>query len=268
MKICIDCGHYAKYNQSPVQKNYWESEMTWKLGHYLGDELTKLGVSVIQTRTNLATDMALETRGKKAQGCDLFISIHSNACSTSSTDYPLACCNADKNKVSAELGLKLAQEVGTLMGCKQSARIIQRVGTGNLDWYGVLRGAKSVGVNGILLEHGFHTNLMNANWLLIDDNLKKLAKAEAEIIYEYFKGSIVTPTDTEFQPYLVKITSTDGFVNIRKTPKFEDKDIVGKIENSNIKYTIVEETTVDGVTFGKLKSGVGWIALSCTTKVV
>ena len=76
-----------------------------------------------------------------------------------------------------------------------------------------------------------------------------------------------TSTSTEFQSYLVKITSDDGFVNIRKTPKFEDKDIVGKIENSNIKYTIVEETTVDGVKFGKLKSGVGWIALSCTAKV-
>ena len=75
-------------------------------------------------------------------------------------------------------------------------------------------------------------------------------------------------TTSEFQPYLVKITSTDGFVNIRKTPSWGDKDIVGTIKNSNTKYTIVEEKTLDGVKFGKLKSGVGWIALSCTTKVV
>lgn len=72
---------------------------------------------------------------------------------------------------------------------------------------------------------------------------------------------------TKFQPYLIKVNSDDGFVNIRKTPKFEDKDIVDKIENSNIKYTIVAETTVDGAKFGRLKSGIGWIALSCTTKV-
>lgn len=265
MKICIDCGHYGKYNQSPAQKNYWESEMAWKLGHYLGDELTKLGVTVIQTRTNQATDMALEARGKKAQGCDLFISIHSNACNSSSTDYPLACCNADKNKVSSELGLKLAQSVGSVMGCKQSARIIQKVGTGNLDWYGVLRGAKSVGINGILLEHGFHTNLVNANWLLVEDNLKKMAQAEAKVIYEYFKGS--APTSAEFQSYQINVTSDDGFVNIRKTPRFAESDIVGTIENSNLKYTITAETTVDGVKFGKLKSGLGWIALSCTKKV-
>lgn len=77
-----------------------------------------------------------------------------------------------------------------------------------------------------------------------------------------------TSTPTEFQQYLIKVTSDDGFVNIRKTPKFSDSDIVGKIENGNKKYTITAETTVDGVKFGKLKSGIGWIALSCTTKVV
>lgn len=74
------------------------------------------------------------------------------------------------------------------------------------------------------------------------------------------------PSD-KFQPYLIRVSSNDGFVNIRKTPKFADSDIVETIKNSNIEYTIVEEKTVDGVKFGKLKSGVGWIALSCTTKV-
>lgn len=74
-------------------------------------------------------------------------------------------------------------------------------------------------------------------------------------------------TTAEFQPYLVKVNSQDGFVNIRKTPKFVDSDIVDTIKNGNTKYTIVEETTINGVKFGKLKSGVGWIALSCTAKV-
>lgn len=73
---------------------------------------------------------------------------------------------------------------------------------------------------------------------------------------------------TDFQNYLVKVTSNDGFVNIRKTPSWNDSDIVGTIKNDNTKYTIVEEKTLDGVKFGKLKSGVGWIALSCATKVV
>lgn len=75
-----------------------------------------------------------------------------------------------------------------------------------------------------------------------------------------------TSTSTEFESYLIKVTSDDGFVNIRKTPKFSDSDVVGKIENGNTKYTIIAETTIDGVKFGELKSGAGWIALNCCTK--
>jgi N-acetylmuramoyl-L-alanine amidase CwlA len=69
-------------------------------------------------------------------------------------------------------------------------------------------------------------------------------------------------------PYLVKVTASDGFVNVRKTPKFSDSDIVSTIKSGNTLYTIVAEKVVDGVTFGKLKSGAGWVALSCCTKVV
>jgi hypothetical protein len=76
-----------------------------------------------------------------------------------------------------------------------------------------------------------------------------------------------TTTTTEFTPYLVKVTATDGYVNVRKTPKFTDSDIVSKLESGNTKYTIVAETTVDGVKFGKLKSGLGWVALSCCKAV-
>ena len=31
MKICIDAGHYGKYNQSPADSRYYESDFTWKL---------------------------------------------------------------------------------------------------------------------------------------------------------------------------------------------------------------------------------------------
>lgn len=89
--------------------------------------------------------------------------------------------------------------------------------------------------------------------------------------YHKFLSDVANVTgqaqSNKLQPYLIRVSSNDGFVNIRKTPKFADSDIVGTIKNSNIEYTIVEEKTVDGVKFGKLKSGVGWIALSCTTNV-
>lgn len=70
-----------------------------------------------------------------------------------------------------------------------------------------------------------------------------------------------TSTDVSFNPYCIKVISDDGFINIRKTPNWENSDIVGQIPSSNVKYTIVAETMLDGVKFGKLKSGAGWISL-------
>ena len=88
MKICIDAGHYAKYNKSPVNAKYYESEMTWKLHEYLKKELESLGIKVITTRSDQTKDLGLTSRGNKASGCDLFLSIHSNACNTESEDFP------------------------------------------------------------------------------------------------------------------------------------------------------------------------------------
>ena len=78
-KICLDAGHYGKYNRSKVVPEYYESEMNWKLHNYLAEELEQLGFAVIKTRENQEKDLGLTARGKKSAGCDLFLSIHSNA---------------------------------------------------------------------------------------------------------------------------------------------------------------------------------------------
>lgn len=75
-------------------------------------------------------------------------------------------------------------------------------------------------------------------------------------------SSTATTNKSEFKPYLIQVISKDGFINIRKTPTWSDNDIVGRLPKSNIKYTIVAETVLDGTKFGKLKSGVGWISLN------
>ena len=43
IKICLDAGHYGKYNRSPVVPSYYESEMVWKLHNLLKTELESYG---------------------------------------------------------------------------------------------------------------------------------------------------------------------------------------------------------------------------------
>ncbi len=183
MKICIDAGHYGQYNRSPVNSGYYESEMNWKLSGYLKTALESYGVTVVTTRTDQNKDMQVYERGRLAKGCDLFLSIHSNACGTESVDYPLACCTITGKADS--IGQKLADTVARIIGTSQKGRILKRKGD-NGDWYGVLRGAASVGVAGILLEHSFHTNKRAVQWLMEENNLKRLAEAEADTIAEHY----------------------------------------------------------------------------------
>lgn len=186
-KVCLDAGHYGKYNRSPVVPEYYESDMAWKLHNYLASDLKAYGIEVVHTRSTKDSDLDLTARGRKAAGCDLFLSVHSNACDTEAVDYPLACCLVDDDKTgideqSMEIGLDLARCVANAMGTAGTARTLQRKLNNGADYYGVLRGAKSVGVPAVLLEHSFHTNIRATKWLMVEANLQRLAAAEAAVI--------------------------------------------------------------------------------------
>ena len=74
--------------------------------------------------------------------------------------------------------------VGTRMVTRESSA--DRDGNGYKDdYYGVLRGAHSVGVPAVILEHGFHTNEKCTRWLLEDENLQKLAELEAQVLVQW-----------------------------------------------------------------------------------
>ena len=187
MKFCLDAGHYGKYNQSPAVKEYYESEMNWKLHLMLKKYLEEYdGVEVITTRPNPQKDMKVTGRGKMAKGCDLFISIHSNAVGngvSESIDYPVVYVPLDGK--ADEIGKKLAKCVGKVMETNQDGIIATRSGKHG-EYYGVIRGAASVGVSGIIIEHSFHTNTRSTKWLMQDGNLEKIAKSEAEEIASHY----------------------------------------------------------------------------------
>lgn len=258
-KVCLDAGHYGKYNRSPGIPEYYESERMWKLTQLQETALKKRGITVIQTRSNQAVDLALTSRGKKASGCDLFISNHSNAVGSGmneSVDYPVA--YVALNGSADDIGKTLADCVASVMGTKQKGRIATKKGSTGGEYYGVLRGAVSVGVPCLILEHSFHTNTAATQWLLSDDNLAKLAEKEADCIAAYLKTKSPAQATQSAANYRVRVTITD--LNIR-TEASASSQSKGYIKPGV--YTITEEKNG----WGKLKSGVGWIKLSYTTKI-
>lgn len=188
VRICLDAGHVgSRYNQSPVVKTYYESAVVWKLHLKLKAQLEARGFEVMTTRVNIDTNLGVYERGTASKGCDVFLSLHSNACGTESVDYPVVYRAYDnKNNVDA-LALKIAKKVGELMGTAQAGRTATRKNSSGGEYYGVLRGARAVGTPYyMLIEHSFHTNTKATKWLSEDANLDKLAVAEADILAEFF----------------------------------------------------------------------------------
>ena len=239
VKICLDAGHCGKYNQSPAVKTYYESEMNWKLHLLLKKYLEQYGIEVITTRADQNKDMGLKARGQASKGCNLFLSIHSNAVGSSvneAVDYPLVIVPIS-GKGDA-IGEKLAKCIETTMGTKQKADMWSKKSDAGKDWYGVINGATSVGVPGLILEHSFHTNTRSAKWLSDDSNLDKLAKAEAEVIASHY--GVKKPTEVA-----TKALYTISAIRTVETKAEADK-AVNELKASG--YTVsVSEKTVETV---------------------
>lgn len=230
-KVCLDAGHYGKYNRSPGVPEYYESEVMWKLHLLQKKYLEQLGIEVITTRDNLANDLALVTRGKKSKGCDLFISNHSNATGTytmnESVDYVVVFnlendTTTDVDEISKKFANKIAPVVKTIMGTKQNYQIMSRKSSNdrnndgilNDNYYGVLHGARLTKTPAVLIEHSFHTNTNTVKWLLNENNLDNLARAEAECIASFLLGKEVTLTgQTEPTKKMYYVVQTGAFEN-------------------------------------------------------
>lgn len=250
-KVCLDAGHYGRYNQSPANRNYYESVAMWKLHLLQKKYLEELGIEVITTRKNKDKNLALYDRGAMSKGCDLFISNHSNAVGSyvkETVDYPVAF--VPLNGKGDEIGKKLTDCVKSVMGTEQDGRIATKKNKSGGEYYGVIRGAVAVGTIGLILEHSFHTCTKSTNWLLNDSNLDKLARAEAEVIAEYLGVSNID----RLTGYVTVIYKGDDGLNIRTAPTMGDN--VLKVVHDGT-FEVVGIT--DNTKWYKLKDG-GYIS--------
>lgn len=207
IKIMVDCGHMSGYNKyTVIGGKTAEGDVVWSIGQYLIPLLREYGFTVASTKASINAypgapgDDNITARGRMAAGYDLFLSLHTNACSTESVNRPVVIypVSGKCKDLAAKIGAKL-QSVGGW----QNYQIFSKWNSaGNADYYGVIRGAAQVGVPGLIIEHTFHTNRAAANWLCEDANRRKLAEALAEVIAGYYglnkiSGSVTAPTKPE-----------------------------------------------------------------------
>lgn len=208
LKIVIDPGHYTGYNKG-VAAGYCEGNAVYKLAQYLKEELQSGTdqVEVIVTKGTMEENTGVFERGKVAvnAGATVFLSLHSNAVGDAAKyekAYGVSVYRSLFLPDSEDLGKKLADAVVAVMapvtGVTYSRGVLTRKSnTTGKDYYGVIRGAvNSAGTvaqasagtvkHAFIIEHGFHTNSRECAFLAVDDNLKKIARAEANTIKEHF----------------------------------------------------------------------------------
>lgn len=199
MKICLDPGHYGDSYNPGVAAGYVESNFTWDYHLLLKTELEKYGVEVSTTRADKDTDLGLKARGLKAEGSDLFISIHSNASSRSSANmvWVMYSVRAGGQDVGRAVGEALTNMFISEWGSIENLVVEGRPGTKDptKDYYSVLYGCSAVGVPGIIVEHSFHTYAPYCEWAMTPGNIEKMAVIEAKAIADYYH---LTKVDEEY----------------------------------------------------------------------
>lgn len=262
-KIMLDAGHTGKYWNKGAVKGYYESAVMWELQKELADALIARGFAVGFTRDTIDTGLEVTRRGKKAAGCDFFLSLHSNACDDPtvrrvSAIYQTADTAGDWDEISRKGAEALAKAAALTIGVtyKTYAKTAggDRDGDGKKDdnYYGVLHGARLVKVPGVILEHSFHTNPESCRWLLNPENRRRLAGAEADALATLFDLDKSAKPQT---PDWRTVTPKNG-LNVRKAPGTKSKK-VGALKMGT-RVQILEEA--EG--WGRIaEPKAGWICL-------
>lgn len=236
-KLCFDAGHTKGDNQGNY-KPYYEGTKMWDLHlmvkKYLEDNYK---VEIITTRKSINVDYEVYKRGLMSACCDGFYSFHSNYDNNK---------NLERVVIIRGLGLtsldnyskNLGDTIKNVMGIDEKTQVWEREYKGG-EYYGVLRGAKAVGVkNRFIIEHSWHSNPKMAKWLYDDNNLEKLAMAEGECIAKFHK----LEKKVNSLPKMIKVIKE---VNYRTKPIMNSEKYVKKVAKVGEVYTVVKRVKSD-----------------------
>lgn len=271
IKIMIDPGHYCGYNKAT--NGYAEGTRMWDYSRLLIPKLQAYGFTVACTRSNTYDypgrpgDDNITFRGRMASGYDLMLSLHTNACDSTSVKRPVVIYPVSGK--CKDLANNLSKNLHIMLGNTDSPnyQIFSKYNSaGNADYYGVIRGAASVGVPCLIIEHMFHTNPSCAAWMMSDSNLNKMAQVVADTVAAYYgvktnaqqtntqqPSTTVSTTKVNYQA----VTTTD--LNCRKGASTSYSII--KTYATGTRLTITQEYNGWGYT------GEGWVYLAYVSKV-
>ena len=268
MKIVLDPGHGKNENKG-VDPAYKEGTQMWKLAQKEIELLKKYQCEVICTRPSIDDNPSVEERGKMAADADIFLSLHSNTPGSDSKGTPAyeKCTGtisfySIKRPDDKPFATDLAKDVADVMGIYSRGAKTKKKANGD-DYYGVIRNAIAVGCkHAYIIEHGFHTNQHDCEFLLNDKNLEKLAKCEVELMTKYYSipfGPIPKPDDIK-KGDLVKINEGATYTNGKSVP------------SKYIQYNwYVDKTSDSAALLGKSEDGKhslnSWVYLTELTKV-
>ena len=245
MKVFLSAGHGGK-DPGAVGNGLREKDLNLAIMLGCAEYLRRQGIDVVCSRTTDEDDpVTQEVQEANASGADLAVSFHNNAGGGDGSETWYY-ANSDRSR---RLALLLE---GATMALGQNSRGVKA--TTSL-WF--LRGTN---MNAALCESAF-IDSPDVEFIDSKNECYSIGVAYGSAICQFLNWKGVTGSTepaAEFQPYMIRVKCP---LNYRTAPGVENKR-AGTINDNNC-YTIVEErTSQDGGTWGRLKSGAGWINVS------
>lgn len=280
MKIALDAGHGMKTAGKRCLKSIDANETReWWLNQRIATKVENKLKAYEDVETLRVDDVSgdidvkLGTRCKLANDwkADIYCSFHHNAGINGGNGGGLVVITYDDSNEAVNLRNALYDSLinaGLMKGNRSNPKV------SNKSLY-VLNSTRMMAV---LVEHDFMDSTTATPVILTEEFAEKAANGWIDFFEKYYgikKKADAPKEEPKEQPkeepkekpkaegYLVKVKSSA--LNIRDKAGYIGK-VTGIIRDQGI-YTIVAEENVNGIIWGKLKSGAGWISLKYTERV-
>lgn len=261
--IALDAGHGLKTAGKRTPDGIREWELNDKVRDLVVKFLKDYDVKIIHTDNDEGkTDETLSYRLKKYlnAGVDTFVSIHHNAYTGKWNNATGVEIYTDKNPTSEDKALAQAiyKRLPKYTGLKGR-------GIKQEDWYVINQDR----IPAVLVEGGFMDSKIDYPVITSTEGQEAYAKAVAEGLIEFLGLKKKKVSTTTSKAFLIKVTnvSKGDVLNIREKPDPNSRITKKLAYNDPNKYTIIQTKKVGTETWGKLKSGAGWINLYYTRRV-